>query len=459
MIQKKTLLLSAMLVSLCGVISSDDVNAKVSPEQAARLGKDLTPTGAEKAGNKDGTIPAWEGGIIKPPANYKKGMHHPDPFAADKVSYTITAQNADKYKDQLTPGVQALFKAYPDTFKINVYPTRRSASSPQYVYDAIKANAPRAELLASGNGFKGASIGVPFPLPQNGLEAIWNHITRYRGITVARDTGQAAVMRNGEYTMVKFRDELDQIYNKPGTTPEQLEKDNILFMFKQWVTSPARLAGTALLVHETLDQIAKPRQAWTYNTGQQRVRKAPNVAYDAPGTAADNLRTTDDFDMFNGAPDRYDWKLVGKKEMLIPYNTYKLHSDSLKYDDILRPGHVNPDHVRWELHRVWVVEANLKGDTRHIYKKRVFFLDEDSWQASIVDMYDNRDQLWRVSVAHAINYYEVPVLWSTLEVIHDLQSGRYLAIGLDNEDEVYDFEADRTAADFTPDALRRQGRR
>lgn len=453
-LNKKTLVLSALLVAFAGSVA-----AKVSPEQADRLGKDLTPTGAERAGNKDGTIPAWEGGITKAPAGFVKGKHMVDPYPNDKPLFTITSKNAEQYKDQLSPGLQALLKTYPDTFKMNVYPTRRSASSPQYVYDAIKRNATTGELLATGNGFKGAAIGVPFPIPANGTEAIWNHITRFRGVTVTRDTGQAAVMPSGAYTLVKFRDELDQAYMRPGMTPEELEKDNMLFFFKQWVTSPSRLAGTALLVHETLDQVAKPRQAWTYNTGQQRVRRAPNVAYDAPGTAADNLRTTDDFDMFNGSPDRYNWKLVGKKEMYIPYNSYKLDSNQLKYDQILKPGHINQEYVRWELHRVWVVEATLKDSMRHVYTKRVMHLDEDTWQVSVADMYDSRNELWRVSVAHAINYYELPVLWSALEVIHDLQSRRYLAVGLDNEDEPYDFDAKRTMADFTPDALRRQGRR
>ncbi len=244
-----------------------------------------------------------------------------------------------------------------------------------------------------------------------------------------------------------------------GMTPEKLEEENMLFKFKQWVLSPARLAGTALLVHETLDQIKKPRQAWTYNTGQRRVRRAPNVAYDAPGTAADGLRTTDDFDSFNGAPNRYNWKLLGKKEMYIPYNSYKLHSDQLKYDDIIRPGHINPAHTRWELHRVWVVEATLKEDTRHEYKKRMFYLDEDSWQIAVTDIYSNDDELWRVGVAFALNYYEVPTLWSTLDVIHDLKAGRYIAIGLDNEDNMYDFTITRKNSDFTPAALRRSGRR
>jgi hypothetical protein len=234
---------------------------------------------------------------------------------------------------------------------------------------------------------------------------------------------------------------------------------NKIFFFKQEVLAPARLAGGILLVHETLDQVKEPRSAWIYNPGQRRVRRAPQVAYDNPGTASDGLRTTDQFDMFSGATDRYDWKLVGKKELYVPYNSYKLHSNSLKYKDILTPMHVNPEHLRYELHRVWVVEATVKEGARHIYKRRTFYLDEDSWQVLLVDQYDNRDQLWRVSEGHVINYYELPVLWTTLEVHTDLQAGRYLAIGLDNENKMYDFNISRTPEDYTPAALRTEGMR
>ena len=451
----KTLIAGAV----CFGLASSAAMAKVSPDEVNKLGTSLTPMGSEMAGNADGSIPAWTGGITKAPASYKPGDFHPDPYADDKVKFTITAANADQHKDKLSDGQLALFKAYPSTFKMDIYPSHRSASYPQHVYDETKANAGRTELAEGGNGLKNAAVGFPFPIPQSGLEVIWNHVVRYRGETAARYVGQATPLRDGSYTMVKFRDELNMLYAKKGTKPADLEASNMLFYFKQWVTSPARLAGTALLVHETLDQIKKPRQAWTYNTGQRRVRRAPNVAYDAPGTAADGLRTTDDFDMYNGAPNRYNWKIVGKKEMYIPYNTYKLHSDSVKYDEIVQPGHINQDLVRYELHRVWVVEANLKSDTRHQYKKRVFYIDEDSWQISLTDMYDTQDELWRVGMLHAVNYYELPTMWSTLEVFHDLKSGRYLALGLDNEEQVADFSAQLSKKDFTPAALRRAGKK
>ena len=451
---KTTPLLTGLALALFTASSS---YAAVSEEQAARLGKDLTPMGAIQAGNADGSIPPWEGGITKPPTAYKPGDHHPDPFADDQPLYSITAANSDQYKDKLTAGHLAMLEAYPDSFKMLVYPTRRSASFPQRIYDATLTNATQAELVADGNGVANAIVGIPFPIPANGAEAIWNHILRYRGDTVGRWIAQAVPTRSGKYTLVKFEDESDFLYNKPGAKFEDL--NNVIVHFKQKVIAPARLAGFILLVHETLNQVKQPRAAWTYNTGQRRVRRAPNVAYDNPGTASDGMRTSDQLDMFNGAPDRYEWKLVGRKEMIMPYNAYKLHSDQVKYDDILTPKHINPDLARYELHRVWVVEATLREGTNHIYPRRTFYIDEDSWQVLAVDQYDRRGNLWRVSEGFSINYYNVPTFWSTLEVHTDLQAGRYLAIGLDNESRMYDFNLKRTAKDFTPAALRRDGKR
>lgn len=453
---KKLLALSAAIGL---ALSAGTIQAKVSETEAAKLGNELTPLGGEKAGNADGSIPAWDGGITAPPAGYNEGDFHPNPFPDDKPLFEITSANYKEYAENLSDGQKKLFETYPDTFKMPVYVTRRTASNPQSVYDATKRNAVNAELVEGGNGIKGAALGVPFPIPQNGLQAIWNHLLRYRGEGLTRFGGQAAPTAAGDYNVIGLEEALSIKYSQPGVTPEQLLEDNILFYFKQKIVSPARLAGTALLVHETMDQVREPRQAWTYNTGQRRVRRAPNIAYDAPGTAADGLRTTDDFDMINGAPDRYNWELKGKKELYVAYNNYELHSDKVKYEDILKPGHVNPDLTRYEKHRVWVVEASLKPEFRHVYQKRVFFIDEDSWQVQVVDMYDNRDELYRVGVAYGVNYYEVPTHWSTLDVYHDLNSRRYLAIGLDNEEKMYDFSARIPDRAFTPQALRREGKR
>lgn len=444
------------LTSLLSLITYS-TSAEISVEAAARLGNDLTPLGAEKAGNSDGTIPAWNGGIQTPPSDYQVGDHHPDPFANEQALFKIDKSNISEYSDKLTEGQKALINTYPDSFFMNVYPTHRTASFPQHYYDATKKIATTAKLTSNGSGITGAVIGIPFPIPNSGEEVIWNHILRYRGEVAGRNIGQVAPTRGGSYTLVRLEEEFNVLYSKQGTKPEDL--NNVVLYFKQTVKAPARLAGGILLVHETMDQLVEPRQAWLYNAGQRRVRRAPNVAYDNPGTASDGMRTSDQLDMFNGALNRYDWELVGKKEIYVPYNSYKLHSDKLKYDDIVTPLHINQEHTRYELHRVWVVEATLKEGERHLFKRRTFYVDEDSWQILAVDQYDNRDQLWRVSQAHVINYYEVPTLWSTLEVHTDLQAGRYLAFGLDNESEMYNFNLQRESSDFTPAALRRAGKR
>ena len=360
----------------------------------------------------------------------------------------------DQYADKLSVGHKAMLKTY-KSFHLNVYPTHRSASAPQRIYDATRKSAATAKLIDDGNGVTGSVIGVPFPIPKSGIEVIWNHILRWRTVSVMRHIAQAAPTRGGSYTLVKFEDEFNVWYSVPGMTEAKL--NNTILFFRQKVLSPARLAGGILMVHETMDQAKENRRAWIYNPGQRRVRRAPNVAFDNPGTASDGMRTSDQFDMFNGSPQRYNWKLMGRKEIYVPYNSYKLHSDSLKYKDILKPLHINPQHLRYELHRVWVVEATVKQGSRHLYPRRTFYIDEDSWQILLADQYDSRGKLWRVSEGHVINYYEVPAIWSTLEVHTDLQAGRYLAIGLDNESKMYDFNIKRSPEDYTPAALRRQG--
>ena len=430
---------------------------KVPVEEAARLGRELTPLGAIRAGNEEGTIPAWQGGILRPPADYRPGSHHADPFVDDAPLFTITAANLEQYAARLSPGQIAMFERYPETWRMPVYPTRRSASFPERIYDRTIANATNAELTPDGNGVLNAAEGIPFPIPQNGLEAIWNHLLRYRGVSVHRQTAQVTPTARGDYTEVRIDEKAVYLYAQEGATVASI--DNRLAYLLQSVTAPPRLAGTILLVHETLNQKAELRQAWTYNPGQRRVRRAPNIAHDNPGTASDGQRTSDQLDMFNGAPDRYDWQLVGRRELYIPYNNYRLHSDALRHDQIIQPGHVNPDYTRYELHRVWEVSAKLKDGTSHVYAQRRLYLDEDSWQIVVADHYDRRGQLWRVAEAYTINYYENPLLWETLFCVYDLQNGRYLAFGLNNELEVDQFDIELEAADFTPDALRRLGRR
>jgi len=449
MMQKKLTLLATLMALGLSPLSA------LADADASQLGKSLTPIGAEKAGNADGSIPSWEGGITTPPAGFKPGAHYLNPYPDEKPLFTITGANAEQYKDKLSPGQVAMLKKYP-TYKLPVYVTHRSSSYPKEVYESTLYAATHAKLVTGGNGVEGVDAGFPFPIPKDGEEAIWNHLLTYRGDTYATNFVQVMPTRDGSYTPVRMEMEYDFSYGNLHKSAKEKEP-NKLVNFLQVFTAPARLAGTILLVHETVDQVKQSRSSWTYAPGQRRVRLAPEVNYDNPAGSADGLRTNDDFWMYNGAIDRYNWKLAGKKEMYIPYNSYAIMDPKLKTADLVRPGHLNPDYTRYELHRVWVVEATLKPTFRNIYTKRVFYLDEDSWAAVAIDKYDARGELWRFAEQHNVNLYDVPMRYGAIDSMHDLQSGRYLAIGLRNEEPWFWKPLKRTPADYTPANLRNLG--
>lgn len=442
--------LSILLLATCAL----QAQAKVDSTQAARLGQDLTPLGGERAGNAAGTIPAWDGGLAQPPANYQPGMHHPDPYSADAPLYQVNSQNLAQYQAQLPAGLKALLEKNPDYF-LRVFPTRRSAAAPQRIYDATRFNAQTAELISGGNGVDGAAAGIPFPLPKTGQEVIWNHIMRYRGDQISFVTNQAAVLSNGAYNLLKLERDIYFLYGREGVSPQDL--DNTLFYYKYKVVAPAKLAGSALVVQETLDQVLAIRKAWRFNRGERRVRRLPMLAYDTLQPDSNGMATADQVDSYNGAPDRYDWQLVGKQEMLVPYNSYAVHQKGIPYDNILRSNTVNPDLLRYELHRVWVVEADLRKGFSHPYAKRRFYIDEDSWQILAADLYDKSGELSGVQESHPISYYDVPMFGSTLETIYDFKGKRYFVDGLDNNEPMYNFNAKLGPRDFTPQALRREG--
>jgi len=439
---------------LAALLGAGPCLAAVTPQEAARLERDLTPVGAERAASADGGIPAWTGGLPKDAGRIENGAPS-DPFAGDKPLFEINAGNYVKYQEHLTPGQVALLKRYPD-YRLPVYPSRRSVAVSDYVKAAAAHNAAQTELVDDGNGLANFQGAVAFPIPRNGLEAIWNHITRYRGASFTATTDSAAPQQGGDYAVATT---LQRFTLRDQVSDFQPDKDqNVLFYYSHKITAPARQAGEVFLIHETIDQVKEPRLAWIYSAGQRRVRRAPDSAYDAAGPSTAGLRTADSRDMYNGAPDRYEWKLVGKKEIYIPYNSYRLASPSLKYKDILLPGHIDPAPTRYELHRVWEVVATLKPGARHIYSKRHFFIDEDSWAIAEVDQYDNRGELWRVGEEHAYFRYDVQVPLTAMEVFYDLQNGRYIASSMTNERRnAYDFGYRASTSDYTPGALRSEG--
>ena len=417
----------------------------------ARLGKDLTPVGAERAGNAEGTIPAWDGGLRTPPPGWTPQQGYVDPFPTDKPLFTVTAANAGQYEARLTRGQVALLQKHPQNFRMNVYPTRRTVGYPKAVTDKVAERAGKVSLQGFGLKDLGGST-TPFPIPQSGLEAIWNHLVRYLGGGIVRAGHSFPVRPNGDYFKIGFRSQRLYAQNVDGAEP------NRLFYALGYFTEPATLRGTIFLVHEPADQVAEQRSAWIYNAGARRVRRAPDLAYDGINDGSEGMLTTDQVDGYNGAPDRYDWKLLGKREVYVPYNSYRLSDKSLRYKDVIKPKSIDPEYVRYELHRVWVVEGTLRPGQRHIYGKRTFYLDEDSWSVLAEDVYDTRGQLWRASLHGLVQAYDAQVPFYRFGIYHDLNSGGYLVGGLDSEvKEPIQFDAKARITDFQPDALRRLG--
>lgn len=442
-------ILSALILT-AGVFASTSVSAAITAAEADRLGKDLTPVGAERTASADGMIPAWDGGLTKAPAGWNRDQGYVDPFPDDKPKVTITAQNLDQYKDKLAPGVVELLRKYPN-FKIPVYDARRTAGYPAEVNDKVKAQATKATL----DGYSVTDLGgstVPFPIPKNGQEAIQNHMVRFLGGGFDRHYHWFPVRANGDSYKVGFRE-----YRIWDENFDQ-HVDNRLFSFLGFFTNPPTLEGTVYLVHEPIDQVKESREAWIYNAGQRRVRRAPNLAYDNVADGTEGMRVTDQYDAYNGALDRYDWTLVGKKELYVPYNAYRLGDKKLKYSDILQKNTVNADLMRYEPHRVWVIEGVLKPTARHIYGKRTFYLDEDSWTVLMEEAYDTRGNLWRVGVHPVIQYYDVSVPYYAANIIHDLSNGNYIVSALTNEvKEPIKWGVKAKMSEFNPDALRRVG--
>lgn len=447
---RTTILVSALMA---GALSTSAF-AKVPEAQINRLGADLTPMGSEKAGAGD--IPEWTGGLATVPGNvnYVAGQHMPNPFPDDPVLFTVTPENMGQYDDLLTLGYKTLLSTYP-SYKMNVRQTRRTCAYPDIVYEATRRNAQVGELAAGGNGVSEAIMGFPFPIPNSALEIVWNHTLRYRSFKATRQFTAAAVTRGGDYTLTTVQDEAILQWSDP-TKGRAEELDNISIYYIANTIAPARAAGSVILVHETLNRALDPRKAWQYSPGTRRVRRAPNIAYDNPGTNSDGLSTSDSFDGYNGAPDRYDWTVVGKSVKIVAQNAY----DALtaQYTDFIKPLHLNQDKIRYEKQRVWTIEANLKDDTRHVYARRVKHLNEDSWAIVSAELYDGRGELWRIQETHNIQYYHVPLCGKNAEVVYDLQAGRYLALTMQNEEPPLNYFADELDVNrYTPASIRQLG--
>ncbi|MFJ4348662.1 DUF1329 domain-containing protein [Pseudomonas sp. NPDC089401] len=413
----------------------------------------LTPLGAERGASPDGQIPAWNGGLTAAQVSLAPNGTPLDPYADEQPLRVISAANLERYRGQLTAGQVALLERFPKTYQLPVYPSHRSIAVPAKVAEWARQNAGRAHLAHDGNRVEGFAGVVAFPQPRNGLEVLWNHLTRPRNASFNQASDSLTPRGNGRYVQSSVRQAFARPDALPGWQPGA--SGNVLYYFSHQMTAPARVAGEALVMHETLDQVAEPRLSWLYSTGQRRVRRAPGIDYDSitPGTAG--LRTADSRDMFNGAPDRYDWTLVGKRELYVPYNSYRLASPMLAYGALIGPGHVQPAPTRYELHRVWEVLGTLKPGMAHVYASRRYYVDEDSWAILEADFFDAQGKLWRTAQAHSYYHVVGEAAVNAMEVIYDLRNGRYQVSGLTNQQaRPFEFNVPVTASYFSPGALR-----
>ncbi|MDX2144494.1 MAG: DUF1329 domain-containing protein [Rhodospirillaceae bacterium] len=450
----RSLLIFAALCLTLG-LSLGPAVAGVTPEEAARLQGVLTPVGAERAGNAAGTIPAWTGEVSLALPGYRSGDVRPDPFADDKVLFSITAANVAQYAAQLPEGAKALFAKFP-SYRIDVYPSRRTGVAPQSVYDNVARNALRAEAVPEGlaMGVRGAAGGIPFPIPKSGLEVVWNHLLAFWGPAREAQLSTYVVSAAGTIDLTSAHSEVaDFPYYTPGVTPETVGTH--YFKTRRILTAPPAKNGEGYLAWQPLNIARDKFAAWRYLPGERRVRRGPSLSYDTPDPDASGFQTLDEYYVFFGGPDRYDWTLVGKREMIVPYNNNRFHA--LPARDVLTSAHANPNALRYELHRVWVVEGVLAPGKSHIAPRRRLYIDEDTWFAVYSDSWDEDGKLWKFGHGTMYLMPEVPALILGSQFVYDLVLGGYVySFGFNAGAPAYKVTAPHPASELTPQMLATQ---
>jgi len=439
------------------LLLSSPVHARLTPEQLAQLdGPKMTCSGAERAGSVSG-IPEFSGKWVGSwPGIKGQSGYEPGPYADEKPQYTITAANMAQHQDKLTEGQKQLLKKYP-SYRINVYPSHRDFGYPSWVCDTTKKNAATSQVLDDGRAVSGYGGGLVFPIPQSGLEAIWTNILSFRPWTEKAVCDIANVYSNGTVAWGRQRFMTMNMMMKPGAERPSLEERINAYFYARY-SLPERDKGYVAVGFQPNNFARDATQAWQYLPGTRRVRQAPEIGFDYPVPPA-GARTVDDDYGFNGSPERYTWKLIGKKEMIVPYHNFRVNDPAVKYAELIKPGVPNSDLLRYELHRVWVLEATLKEGKRHIYKRRLMYLDEDTWQAVWVDNFDGRDQLWRIALVTQHYSQEASTFHRGASFYLDLLAGGYEAGYLVNEQpgDWWRMNTPMSPSQFTPEAAGRAG--
>lgn len=435
--------------------------------EASRLAKDLTPVGADPNGNKEQMIPKWEG-KDQPLAGYSFGKNRGEysKYKDEKPLFSIDASNVDKHADKLTPGQLDLIKKKKG-YRMDVFPSHRNCGFPDFVTENTKKNATEAKLAPNGFDIQEAYVpGLPFPIPASGAEAMWNAKLTYKGVGTYFENFVARlspVKGGSDWINIKQNQVSYYPWGEKGSKKISQIPPYEMMIYYEYLT-PAAIAGmNAIINNKTTDSA----ESYIYFPGQRRVRRMPTYAYDAPFIGFENQYTVDSYNMFFGRMDRFDWKLVGKKEVYIPNNAFARYDRKLDPSKVLKDDMVNPDGSRYELHRVWVVEATVKQGVRHVSPKRTFYLDEDTWSISVAEDYDAQGKIWKVREAWQIPVWELGGTCTFSGFVgYDLNSGRYVvdtnSIGAGREIEWF---ADSKARNFLkvdffgPESLRSRSER
>lgn len=416
-----------LTIAAAALLATAPVLAGLSAEEMKELGTTLTPWGAIKAGNKDGSIPAYDGGIpatTTPPGYKKDSGHWPNPFATEKPLYSITAKNMAQYDDKLSDAMKELLRRYP-TFRMDVYPTHRVVNYKKPFIDATLKNAERCHTVEEGMALKGCIGGLAFPIPKTGAEAMWNILTSLKpdGHSVI----QSMYIDATGVPVISVEQELVTQYPYFNSQQvEEFEKDGSwLQRYSTLQKYPPRIAGDGNTYWWSADPVNNPTKGWGYQQGNRRIRSLPDPQYDYPILVSGGAMFFDETNLFTGKLDRFDWKLLGKKEMLIPYNNYRFAYEATK-DDFVKAGgghHPNPDVIRWELHRVNVIEGTLKPGSRHAYAKRRYYIDEDYPSFGMADSWDHAGKIYKGYYSMGTWLYDYQTAQATSMFNYDLSTG------------------------------------
>lgn len=416
------------MIAAAGMTFSSSALA-TAPQGTSPSGQALTVVGAERGGNKEGTIPAWEGKRDEPLKGWSYGKFRGDYWKhkEEKPLFSIDASNVDKYADKLSPGQIQLIKKIKG-YRMDIYPTRRNAAYPDWINENTKKNAAGAAKLSADltNLVDAALPGIPFVKPKNGAEVMWNYFARYEGLGIEWPrtlTVLSPPPGSNDWLEAAGPQTCYWPWAKKGTTSPRQVEDKHMFLYFGYDT-PTAVAGQGCI---QIYPFGKVPQTFFYFPGQRRVRRLPTYAYDAPQIGFENEYPIDTVWIIMPPMDRFNWKLVGKKEMYVPYNCFGMYNFNARLHDILWPGFVNPAARRYELHRVWVVEATVKKGFRHTAPRRTFYLDEDTWLCLVGEDYDAAGEIWKVREAFPIPVWELDGVVDQKAYVHyDLSSGRYI---------------------------------